>query len=166
MSSSISHCPELSATPRRRTTASTSSCRWRNSTASAGNFSARSSRTQAPPARTSIPGRAIGGLPGPPILFWNLAECLSDRQDRVADQPGILDRRLAVLDRFAIDGISDHLDKRGDAWIFGDETMIPTLFLRPDQHQFKPALPDDQPAEPRKHRFAFPAVGRIGFRAA
>ena len=35
----------------------------------------------------------------------------------------------------------------------------------PDQHQFEPALPDDPAAEPFEHRPAFPAIGRIGFRA-
>ena len=78
--------------------------------------------------------RTIGGLSGPPIcfcvLFRNLAESLADRQHRVPDQARILDRRLAVLHRFAIDGIADHLGEGRDARIFGDEAMIPALLLR------------------------------------
>ena len=42
----------------------------------------------------------------------------------------ILDRGLAVLDRFAIDGIADHLGERRDARIFGDEAVVPALVLR------------------------------------
>jgi inner membrane transporter RhtA len=38
-----------------------------------------------------------------------------------ADQPRILDRRLPVLDRLAIDRIADHGDEGGDGRIFGDE---------------------------------------------
>ena len=38
-----------------------------------------------------------------------------------ADQTRILDRRLPVLDRLAIDGVADHGDEGGDARIFGDE---------------------------------------------
>src|SRR5262245_39761717 len=71
-----------------------------------------------------------------------------------------------MLHRFAIDGIADHLDKSADAWIFGDEAVVPALRLRTDQHQFETALPDDLAAEPLEHRRALPAIGRIGFRAA
>ena len=70
-----------------------------------------------------------------------------------------------MFHRLTVNGIADHLGERADIRILGDEAMIPPLFLRPDQHQFKPALPDDPPTEPRKHRAAFPAIGRIGLRA-
>ncbi len=69
---------------------------------------------------------------------------------------------LAVLHRFAIDRIADHLDEGGDAWIFGDEAVIPALLLRADQHQLEPALPDDAAAEALEHRAAFAPIGRIG----
>ena len=39
-------------------------------------------------------------------------------------------RRLAVIDRFPIDRIADHLGERGDAWIFGDEAVVPALVSR------------------------------------
>ena len=115
--------------------------------------------------KTSI---AIGGLSWPPIsftLFRNFPERLADRQDRVPDQARILDRRLAVFHRFPVDGIADHFGEGGDARIFGDEAVVPALRLGPDQHQFEAALPDDAAAEPLEHRAAFPAIGRIGFRA-
>ena len=82
----------------------------------------------------------------------------------MADQAGILDGGLAVLHGFAIDGIADHLGERRDAWIFGDEAVIPALRLGPDQHQFEPALPDDAAAEPFEHRAAFAPIGRVGLR--
>jgi hypothetical protein len=88
-----------------------------------------------------------------------------DRQHRVPDQAGILDPGLTVFDRFPIDGVADHFGERRNGWIFGDEGVIPAIFLRPDQHQFEPALPDDLTAEPFEHRAAFVAIGGIGFRA-
>src|SRR5260370_24363162 len=71
-----------------------------------------------------------------------------------------------MLHRFAIDGIADHLGEGGNTRIFGDEAVIPALLLRPDQHQFEPALPDDPAAQPRKHRPALSSISRISFRAA
>src|SRR5437867_8300076 len=99
------------------------------------------------------------------LLLRNFSKRLADWQHRVADQAGILDGGLAVLHRFAVDGIADHLGERRNAWIFGDEAAIPALRLGPDQHQFEPALPDDAAAEPFEHRAAFAPIGRIGFRA-
>ena len=66
------------------------------------------------------------------------------------DQPRILDRRLPVLDRLAVEGIADHGDEGGDARIFGDETEIPALVGRPDQHELEPAAPDDPSAKTEK----------------
>jgi hypothetical protein len=85
---------------------------------------------------------------------------------RRPDQPRVLDRRLPVLHRFAINRIADHLDKSGDRRIFRDEAMIPALMGRADQHQFKPALPDDASAQAGEHGPAFAAIGGIGVRAA
>ena len=82
----------------------------------------------------------------------------------MADQAGILDRGLAVLDRFAVDRIADHLGERRNAWVFGDEAVVPALLCRPDQHQLEPPLPDDPATQPLEHRPAFPAIGGIGFR--
>ena len=70
-----------------------------------------------------------------------------------------------MLDRLAIGGIADHLGEGGDAGVFGDEAMVPALVRRSDQHQLETALPDDPAAQPLEHRTAFPAIGRIGFRA-
>src|SRR5229473_6863806 len=98
-------------------------------------------------------------------LRRNLAERLADRKHGVADQARILDRGLAVFHRFAIDGVADHLGESGDAWIFSDESVVPALLLRPDQHQFEPALPDDPATEPFEHRPAFSPIGRVGFPA-
>jgi hypothetical protein len=74
-------------------------------------------------------------------------------------------RRLAVLHRFPINRIADHLGEGGDAWIFGDEAVIPAFLHWADQHQFEAPLPDDPAAQPFKHRPAFPAISRIGLRA-
>src|SRR3979490_776035 len=65
----------------------------------------------------------------------------------------------------AVDGIADHFRKSSNAWIFGDEAVVPAFLRRADQHQFKPALPDDAPAQPFEHRPAFPSIGRIGLGA-
>src|SRR6267142_997397 len=94
-----------------------------------------------------------------------LAKGLADRQHGVPDQVGILDRRLAMFDRFAVDGIPDHFRKCRNARIFGDEARIPALFGRPHQHQLDPPLPDNLSAEPLEHRAALPAIRRIGLRA-
>src|SRR5213079_3255442 len=99
-------------------------------------------------------------------LIRNFAKGLADRQHGVADQARILDRSLPMFHRLAINRIADHFGEGGDGRIFGDEAMVPALGLGSDQHQFEPALPDDFAAEPLEHRPAFPAIGRIGFRAA
>src|SRR6476469_5944713 len=88
----------------------------------------------------------------PPALLRHLTKRFSDRQHRMPDQSRILDACLTVLHRFPIDGITDHLGERSNAWIFGDEAMIPALLLGPDQHQFKFPLPNDPAAQPFKHR--------------
>src|SRR4029078_9835760 len=87
--------------------------------------------------------------------FRNLAKRLADRQHRMTDQAGILDRGLAVLDRFAVDRIADHLGKRRDAWVFGDEAVVPALLCRPDEHQLETPLPDDPATQPLEHRTSF-----------
>src|SRR4029078_4052457 len=98
-------------------------------------------------------------------LLRHLAEILAYRQHGMPDQPGILHRRLAMLHRFAVDRIADHLDESGNAWIFGNEAMIPALVLRADQHSFEWTLADDLATKPREHRAALAAIGGIGFRA-
>src|ERR1700726_1269311 len=98
-------------------------------------------------------------------LLRNLPEGLADRKDGMPDQPGILHRRLPMLYCFPINRVADHLREGGDIRIFGEEAMMPAFLLRPDQHQFELALPNDAAAEPFEHRTAFPAIGRIGFRA-
>src|ERR1700747_3303974 len=81
-------------------------------------------------------------------LFRHLPKGPAHREHGVADQAGILHRRLAVVHSLAIDGCANHPDKARHARIFGDETMIPTLARGPDQHQLEPALPNDPAAEP------------------
>jgi hypothetical protein len=70
-----------------------------------------------------------------------------------------------MFHRLAVHGIADHFRKRGDAWIFGDEAVVPAFLRGADQHQFEPALPDDASAQPFEHRSAFPSIGRISFGA-
>src|SRR5262249_35528263 len=119
-------------------------------------------------ARFALPTlqQKIGGVRAADFSLRNLPERLPDWQHRVPDQAGIFHRRLAVLHRFAVDGVADHLGEGGDAWIFGDEAMVPALLLGTDQHQLESALPDDAAAEALEHRAALAAIGRIGFRAA
>src|SRR6516162_5548034 len=57
------------------------------------------------------------------------AEPDASRPGRETDQPRILDRRLPVFDRLAVDGIADHGDEGGDARRLSDERKIPA-FLR------------------------------------
>src|ERR1700730_14545833 len=98
----------------------------------------------------------------PTLRIRNLTKRLSDRKNGMPDQAGILDRGLAMFHCLPVNRITDHFRKCRNAWIFGDEAMVPTLFRRPDQHQFEPALPHDPAAQPFEHRPAFPAIGRIG----
>src|SRR5713226_5150708 len=70
-----------------------------------------------------------------------------------------------MFHRFPVNGIADHFRKRRNAWIFGDEAVVPAFLRRAYQHQFEPALPHDAAAEAFEHRSAFPAIGRIGFGA-
>ena len=64
-----------------------------------------------------------------------------------ADEPGILDRRLTVFDRLAIDRIADHFDEGGYRGIFRDEAMVPAFLGGPDQRQLEAAPPDVPAAE-------------------
>ena len=73
------------------------------------------------------------------------------------DQPGILHRRLAMLDRLAVNRIAKHRHEGGDVGILGDEAEIPALLLGADQHQFERAPPDDRAAERGEHRLALAA---------
>src|SRR5258708_32942747 len=127
----------------------------RASSASAGDLS-RGFRTWSFSARCACGVQALGR---------NFTKCLADGERRKADQPRVLYRRLAVLDGFAVNWIADHFDEGGDIRIFRDEAVIPALVRWADQHQLKPSLPYDPPAEPSKHRPAVAAVSRIGFRA-
>src|SRR4051794_15349158 len=70
-----------------------------------------------------------------------------------------------MLNGFAIDGIADHFNESGDAWVFRDEAVVPALLSWPDEHQFEPALPDHLATEAHEHWSAVAAIGRIGFRA-
>ena len=54
-------------------------------------------------------------------VFAGSAKTHAGRAGPKADQARILDRRLPVLDRLAIDGVADHGDEGGDARIFGNE---------------------------------------------
>src|SRR5581483_4127146 len=131
---------------------------------------ARSRRVGKGASAPCPPLRPAGGHtalcpPDNPRLRRNLPERLPYSHHAAPDQPRILHRRLAVLDRFAIDGIADHLDESADARIFGDEAMVPALVLGTDQHQLEPALPDDPAAEAGEHRTRLPAIGRIGLPA-
>src|SRR5258708_8438696 len=127
----------------------------RASSASAGDLS-RGFRTWSFSARCACGVQALGR---------NFTKGLADGEQRKADQPRVLYRRLAVLDGFAVDGIADHFDEGSDIRIFRDEAVIPALVGWSDEHQFKPALPSDPAAAPSKHRPAVAAVSRIGFRA-
>src|SRR5262249_13134706 len=84
----------------------------------------------------------------------------------MADQPGILDRGLTVLYRLAINGVADHLDESGDAWIFGDEAVVPPLLRWSNQHQFESALPHNPSSEPLENRPALAPICRIGLCSA
>jgi hypothetical protein len=76
------------------------------------------------------------------------AETYPKGAGREADEPRILDSRLPVLDRFAVDWVADHGDKGGDARILSDEAEIPALLDWPDQRLLEPAAPDDRSAGP------------------
>ena len=49
----------------------------------------------------------------------------------IADEPQILDRRLPMLDRLAVDGVADHGDEGGDGRIVCNKAEIPALLRRP-----------------------------------
>lgn len=80
-----------------------------------------------------------------------------------SDEARVFYRRLAMFDRFAINGIADHLHERIDAWVLGNEDAVPALRRRADQHVFEAADPMLFAAQASKDRSAIARIGAISF---
>src|SRR5215813_14724886 len=81
---------------------------------------------------------------------------------READQPRVKHGRLAVLHGLSIHWIADHLDKSCDRGVLRNETLIPLLFTRSNEHQLEAAAPDNAATKFGEDRIALASVGRIG----